>query len=127
MAFAIMAGLLLFPRAGQASCGDYVLVGQSSKPTVDGKTTTPMTDGMMPAHLPGNKAPCSGPNCGRAPERPMPVPVSVGPSPGDQWVWAGSQPVFAENNASPHRFNTSTVRPSRRHTPLERPPRPLHV
>lgn len=53
MALAIMAGLLLWPRAGQASCGDYVLVGQPGKQAAfDAKTTAPMDPGMMPGHLP---------------------------------------------------------------------------
>jgi hypothetical protein len=124
MALAIMAGLLLLPRAGQASCGDYVLVGQQGKQAAsDAKATAPMDPGMMPGHLPEKKAPCSGPNCGRAPERPLPVPISVGPTSGEQWVWAGCSPHFAENNASPHPCDRLPVRPSHRHTPVEHPPR----
>jgi hypothetical protein len=123
MALAVTAGLLLLPRAAQSSCGDYVQVGLAGKQTFDGKTPAPMNPKAMPGHLPGNKAPCNGPNCGRAPDRPLPAPVSVSSSPGDQWVWAGSPPLFAENNASPHPPDGLPVRPSHRHTPVERPPR----
>lgn len=108
MALAVLAGALLAHGEARAGCGDHVvLTAETPAPKADIPTPSPMQPAKQPA-------PCTGPNCSRAPIAPPAAPaVPVAPG-GQEWAC-----VF-----------TSLTLPlvtSSFHSPEERRERPLIV
>ena len=120
---AIFAGLLLTPRASEASCGDYVhvngrpaMAAHSMSDHPPGDSTQQTADHRTP------RRPCHGPGCSERPLPPVaPVPHVVGSA--EQWALAScdiaANPVCCNSLlAEPHDlvaagFRLSILRPPR--------------
>lgn len=96
---ALFAGLLLMPRASEASCGDYVHVGGHAA----------MSDHAMP-NQPTRQAadhgaphrPCRGPGCSNGP-LPAPLPAPIGLVSWEEWALV-AQDLPACSDGSTHLF-----------------------
>ena len=122
----VLAGMgLLAPRL-QASCGDYVQVGQSAHAKAEISVGKFHPDSMLPisAEIPVNNRPCSGPHCGRQPsELPVPVAPASTSTQCDQWALPVAQ---LQNLSADNEFPCADAQPRAPAAHLfriERPPR----
>src|SRR5947199_57211 len=82
---AVLAALYFAPAPARAGCGDYVVLGP---------TSSSFAPHAAPAHEPGpstpakqnQPAPCSGPNCSRAPVEAPLTPPNPSDGPDEQWA-----------------------------------------
>lgn len=105
------------PGRAAAECGDHVVI--LTNPTNQDGHATPATADVPP------KAPCSGPNCSRPPERPAPplAPVSVSGPHGKEaapLLGAVEPPDLAPSSRA---ADLTSPRPIRRATSVFHPPR----
>jgi len=126
LGLAVIAGLSVFAPRGEASCGDYVQLGQSAHANPGIASAKAHSDSTLPpgSEQPAEGRPCSGPHCGHQPvQLPAPIaPASTG-SQFDQWGLPISVPINlragSQCRACNEGIHSAAAHPDR----IERPPR----
>lgn len=103
------------PGRASADCGDHVVVLAPGAAAHDAGAT---------GHRERPQAPCSGPNCSRAPERhaPQPAPVAS-PAPHGKEAAHATAPAAPDDRTASRPPEFTSPRPLRRAVPIFHPPR----
>jgi hypothetical protein len=123
VALLLVATACATPGRAKADCGDHVLI--LNGPTVNTGDPTPTTPGTAQSAAPHKKkAPCSGPNCSRSPQRQTPPPAPA-PTPGPQGKEAAHTGAAEAPTAGPpgRVYDSTSPPPVRRADPIFHPPR----